>query len=178
MSAYCGTRPIDRIWQKRRKGERMEKFVNAYEKSKFICNKLTIGDRAYLAGIIDGEGCISCFSYSGKHRAIVKRIDIANTNHILMDWIILKIPFFSVRIKNSSKYHINAKPCYHAVLDRTTCILPLLESIYPFMVLKRTQAEMMMALCRRRWNGNHYLTQKDFDMADSFRNLNKKGLKP
>lgn len=67
----------------------------ACKKDYSYLNKLTLEDKCYLVGILDGEGCITLKnrvsrSKSEPHKRILC-ISIANTNKNLMEWLMGKL---------------------------------------------------------------------------------------
>lgn len=112
--------------------------------------------KAYLAGLVDGEGCITiCESARRDHYGIKTsypsfgpRFCIVNANKnliesVLQDWALGSIK--EVRYKNP-RY----KPTYVWETRRLREILKAIEYILPYLKLKRKQALLMIEYCKSR----------------------------
>lgn len=100
-------------------------------------------EKAYIAGIIDGEGSIMLqrFHYNEYPSPC---ISIASTTHELLDWIKSVIGKGVIKQKknyNNSKH----KDCYSYILKYNDAI-KLLEDIYPYLIIhsKRKRAELIL----------------------------------
>lgn len=104
---------------------------------------------AYLAGIIDGEGCfyIGQVTYKKKNTSpnFHSIISISNNEKCLIDWL---DNIFGKASDGRYKYQshkLYERPCYRwstsgELLDY------ILPNIYPFLVIKRKQCEIMMEI--------------------------------
>lgn len=104
-------------------------------------------EKAYIAGIIDGEGSIS-FVRSGSKRThgryIYPYIRVANTDIILIDWLKLKIECGYSGYKNWPKKD-KRKPVYHISWACSDAI-KILKEITPYLVIKKIRAELVMGI--------------------------------
>ena len=93
-------------------------------------------DIGYLAGLVDGEGCIAIYTptYSNPHPRGV--VIVANTDRDLMDWLGAMGGCVSW---NKGKRN---KPCAQWTITRAVDVLKLCELILPHLRVKR-------AACRR-----------------------------
>lgn len=136
--------------------------------------ELKIEEKAYLAGIIDGEGCITISkATSGKYVSFRPLVEITNTNFEALKQIgqILgvKCTFFELKGKNGRKdYH-------RVVLYKTKQILSLLSQIIPYLLIKKRQAELVANFCIRRLDLQKF-SSTDEDIIGEIRKLNKKGI--
>ena len=97
---------------------------------------------AYFAGIIDGEGCI-CLrtSKSARKHIFATMIQISNTDLRLLQWVQRR---FGGMIHPHARHRGNRKPSFQwAALSDD--IASILEAILPYMIVKREQAELMLA---------------------------------
>jgi hypothetical protein len=103
----------------------------------------TEGQIAYLAGIIDGEGCIYIQRRKTKCGwSYFPRFQVTNTNRNLMEWI--KNTFGGL-IYDKPRKHINPKWKMQIEWFTTRELLDkLLIFIIPYLVIKRKQAEIMI----------------------------------
>jgi len=135
---------------------------------------------SYLAGIFDGEGCISISSKdrkvidyrNGKEviwQRSVLQIDIANTNELLMKWLISNVGgvYFYTDLGNAKwKNRYNWHPKGRKNKEE------FLLGIIPYLVLKRDQAKLALAYIRLEGKGTK--TQYE-ELATKCSQLNQKG---
>jgi hypothetical protein len=109
--------------------------------------KLTLVEAAYIAGIIDGEGCLTIHSKpsislkkarSGRHFDI--RLQIVNTNEPLMQWLCSKIGGY---IYGKAKRLPNEKPIFRLTLYSNGCRW-LLPQIKPFLIVKEQECSLIL----------------------------------
>lgn len=106
---------------------------------------LTSVERAYIAGIIDGEGSIMLQRSNARasEAYVFLIIKVANTNKKLLDWLQLKIG--KGKIQYISKMHKGCKDCYHWTIASNEAY-ELLNLVYPYLVIKTKQADAALAL--------------------------------
>ncbi len=99
--------------------------------------ELTEAERAYIAGIIDGEGCIRHFIEKGRH-ILVSRIIVANTSFELIDYLHKRLGgnYWERRHKNP-----NYKRCWLWELNSNVRVQCLLDVLFPYFIVKRQKAE-------------------------------------
>ena len=93
-------------------------------------------DIQYIAGFFDGEGCI-CLSdskYEGYHSYHLKTTIAQNNKEILVE---------IQKIFGGKVYHSRAK-AYFLAIQKKTEVKIFLESILPFLILKKKQAEIAL----------------------------------
>lgn len=130
-------------------------------------------DLAYLAGLIDGEGTISCsINTTNKGiQALQKQLSIFNTNLLLISWITAR---FGGKVHSrirSSKWKEE-----HQVKWSASEASVILELVLPYLVIKREQAEIFIALHKTKANSvsteTHEYRQR---LCDRVQELNKRG---
>ena len=99
-------------------------------------------EKAYIAGFIDGEGCISLAWRLKKYTTPI--IQVANTNQDIL--VYLKTIFGGSLIDRQEK-RINRKPSFAWVVCGQKAI-NVIRQIYPFLKLKKNQAEILLSLKR------------------------------
>ena len=128
---------------------------------------LTETEKAYLAGLIDGEGCIMIHrgkQANGKPRHQL-RLDIAQTDR----------PFFEEWIEHTGVGRISTvkrrsrkrATCYHWVLhDRQAEVI--LRAVRPYLRIKHTQADIAFEFMesRRPRKAGRNLTETDYAFRD------------
>jgi len=133
-------------------------------------------DLAYLAGLIDGEGTISCSVNKTKKGflALQKQLSIFNTNIVLISWITARFSGTVHSRVRSEKWKEE-----HQVKWSATEACVILELVLPYLVIKREQAEIFIALHKTKSNSvskeTHEYRQR---LCDRIQELNKRGPKP
>jgi len=98
-------------------------------------------DLAYIAGIVDGEGCIS--TYLCRKREVVHiKLAISNTSKTLMKYLSNKLDFGF----RESKKHINRKQQYRMIFTNKKAI-SLIKKIYPYLIIKNPYSKLMLKFC-------------------------------
>ena len=96
---------------------------------------------AYVAGIMDGEGCFSVYLNKPLNRYLMT-IDIYNSCTELLKWLSENFPGESREIKApSKKKHTNWKPQY-IWRSNNSQTLQFLRDILPFLIVKKKQCEL------------------------------------
>lgn len=134
---------------------------------------------AWLAGIIDGEGCIGLY-YNRKNNAAYRPIiTIVNTNNKLIIRICsllnkLNIKYyFGTRKQNIQK---NWKKSYCITIQYKKGVNKLLESIIPYIHAKKKQIYIVNKFCKTKYHKYGYskIEKKNFE---KMKELNKRGVK-
>lgn len=143
---------------------------------------------AYLAGILDGEGCISITSYvrtfysaSGKPYQCITdlcQISIFQTDERLMKWLVFHYGGKYYQRKPPKKYP-NAKIGWHWQPARGKKQELLLLSIIPYLLLKKEQAILALeytrlGLIKRGPGVDNELHTKRKALADRCSRLNQR----
>lgn len=97
--------------------------------------------KAYLAGLIDGEGCISAFKNKGR-KSINPEFRIAMTQRAPID---LFSEYFGGNVSTHIPKEVKHKICYayHTTGKKTHDILKL---VTPYLKVKKSQAKMAMEI--------------------------------
>lgn len=105
---------------------------------------LTETEKAYLAGLFDGEGSVGYYFKSklGYHQATVQ---ISNSSPEIITWLQSKIPFGSISVTNNKKcrYTNWAWTC-----NSRRQAQEFLQTIRPYLVFKSKQVDLLFSL----WN--------------------------
>lgn len=111
---------------------------------------------AYLAGIIDGEGCITIGKttkgrYSGGTRIDWRLIlDITNNDRTLMQWL---EDTFGHIVETSYRRRSNRSNSYGWTASGRQC-QELLEIVLPFLKVKKAQAELALQMNIAKYGGS------------------------
>lgn len=95
---------------------------------------VAVSSLGYLAGIVDGEGCITL--HSGKRKQVF--VGVTNTDVKLMNW--LKTIGGVVRPKK--RYKLTRKPCFNWIVCGRADVEALLRAIVPYMLIKKDKARL------------------------------------
>lgn len=98
-------------------------------------------EKAYIAGIIDGEGTIGSFQYKGR-QGIVCCLSIPNTHKELLDWIASQIP--STKVVPKKVATTNSQPIWEFRLYGIVKVRKLIKLLLPYMIVKRQDAEKVL----------------------------------
>lgn len=140
-------------------------------------------DRAYAAGLIDGEGCIRITS-RGLHGGTTFRqgqytlmVEVTNTDHGMIEWLCHRfggsVSYFKedVTLNKKQKWH------WRVAANKA---LYCLDAIWPYIRTKRTQAKLGRRFQRYTQYAGRAATQRRQDLHEKFyqefRVLNKRGL--
>lgn len=136
----------------------------------------------YLAGMIDGEGCINYYKSKSKSSKIgytfVARLYITNTN--LEGLIAIKNMVGFGRMRQKTSYNDNRKTAYELDFSpRETKVI--LEKVYPCLIIKKSQAKLMLEFLNScKWGGKYTLSREVLDRRhDIFflmKKLNQRGI--
>ena len=127
-------------------------------------------DLAYVAGIVDGEGCITIGADHRKRNPDRPcwrlRVCVANTNEWLMHY--LKFAFGGgISVKQSGG---RTRPCYEWTLHRGKAA-DFLVLILPYLKLKKPQAELAIKFQQGISKSTRRLTAEQFAVRDAQRIL-------
>ena len=106
-------------------------------------NTLATADAAYIAGLFDGEGSIGFRRSHGTSKTHSKtsylRLRITNTHHEVLLWVAAVVGVGKVFTRPPSGKQ--RKPYHEWLLGREN-VLKLLHQIFPYLRIKRLQAEI------------------------------------
>jgi LAGLIDADG endonuclease len=147
---------------------------------------------AYLAGIVDGEGCIS-FSRGHRNKSyyandgalkcpkdmfyLLVQVQISNTDLPVLEYLNGKIGFGTI-YRNIPKVKEHHKKQYRLSFNRQKEIMTLLSHIVPYLHIKKMQAQLMIDYCKHRIGEGrgrrHLYTKRDEFLADLIGQLNRR----
>jgi hypothetical protein len=100
---------------------------------------LTGIEKGYLAGIVDGEGCFQIEKHGGYYGTV--RLAVTNTSDTLMKWLKIRLGGY---ISKRPYTEENRKPVFIWEIRSKQCV-DIVSAIYSFLVIKRIQAEILLA---------------------------------
>lgn len=136
----------------------VENPVNPYE-------HLSIAERAYIAGFIDGEGCIGVnltFQNGSPIRA-TPSFRISNSNREVIEWLIKKINFgrwsHSTVYTDSRIHNKQLRKTYEFKIENRFRIEPFLQMILPYLQVKKTITKEVLKFLRMKIQRGKYSLQ-------------------
>ena len=129
-------------------------------------------DKAWLAGIMDGEGYISLIR---RHTYYVPSVKVGNTNERLIHRC--KEILDMAGIEYSVTYfdrgdRVNAKPSWDIVMESRPRVVAVLQLIQPYLVSKNEQAKLVLDWCSK---SKRKPTETKELFIDNIRKLNQLG---
>jgi len=119
-----------------------------------MIDHLKENEKYYLAGIIDGEGCVSFTrsksEYSDKY-IYRMQLTITNTSNNLLDWLESRFEGKGHICKSIRKTN-NKRTCWDWTISGPRRTVRFLQEISPYLIIKREQAELLH-------NGYIYLSE-------------------
>lgn len=117
-----------------------------YQRLKDEAGPLNISeiDKAYLAGIIDGEGHIGIRI---RDKLLSLCIQITNTDAQLIEWIRKRlegIRMYVNKVDSFDKGHFGKKTVWIIKIYQTLSIKMLLDALLPYLIVKRKKAELVL----------------------------------
>lgn len=107
---------------------------------KSVANELPETDKAYLAGLIDGEGCL--YVKAAESGGVIVRLDVvSNTNQKVIAWVEKKLRPYC-RVYCQSKLG-RKKKIRRVVLHNRRAVL-FLREVFPYLVIKKDRAQMLL----------------------------------
>ena len=129
-------------------------------------------DKAYLAGIIDGEGCITIRKQGSYY---VPSVLIGNTNETLINHIKALLDYES--IEYCMRYEdrgdrINARPSWTINLSSRDRVIKFLNLVLPYLVSKKDQALLVLDWCSKK---RRLKADTEDHFINKIRTLNSRG---
>lgn len=121
------------------------RWVEEAKKKTVEKENLTCTEAAYLAGIIDGEGSLTIVAQKDartKKYYFNPRIDIANTDTKLMNWLVNTLLVGSIYVQNRENEGHKTRYCYSIAKNGVAWLIP---QIKPYIKIK---FEQLLALER------------------------------
>lgn len=99
----------------------------------------------YIAGFIDGEGCISIRKDGtrGKNFNYFPEIIIVNTNKEVLNWVNLIFGDVGLMYRTKFKQHTNKKDCFRLVYNHRKALI-VAKAILDYLIIKREQCQIII----------------------------------
>ena len=145
---------------------------------------LTEVERAYAAGLIDGEGCIR-MTQRGKNGGkafwsgqFTLMVELTNTSKAMTDWLLERLGGTVSYCK--AEPHRNARERWHWRVAANKALYTL-DAIWPYVIVKRAQAKLGRRFQRYAQYAGRAQTERVAELHkrfyDEFASLNARGLR-
>jgi len=117
--------------------------------------RLTIAEKAYFAGIIDGEGSIIFHEDRPKTNFCV---EVSNTDEKVMIWIqklfapYQKVVYRKRERKSGFGVKENWKDVYQLYINGIMNVYDICRAILPYLIIKKEKAERALTLLKNKYN--------------------------
>ena len=121
-----------------------------YPKVDTMIGHLSEIEKAYLAGILDGEGCIALVRNNGRknksgYPEYYPRVSIGNTSVALQSWFEKHMPNIGIFVYHARPHDNNPmhRNLWEWTLNGNRRCMVFLSEISPYLVVKKEQAELL-----------------------------------
>ena len=125
---------------------------------------------AWVAGLVDGEGCIDCRSHVPRRQRHLPRLAVSNTYRPALERVREVLGVGAI----SSQANPN-RPLWRWEVSGAAGVGAACAALLPYLVIKREQAVVMIALCERFTAGGRRLDDAELTersrLADELRRL-------
>jgi hypothetical protein len=132
--------------------------------------KLSAWQLAYIAGILDGEGCIML--NSTKQGYVISTVTVSMANASCMRLLHSITGVGTLRATHRKGY---TRTYYVWQASDRLEVYMLLKAIYPYLVVKRAEAESVMEFIERRMD-NIPLSSHDLILQEKVKSLKREGI--
>lgn len=133
---------------------------------------------AWLAGLVDGEGTIGVYISQGWVKKEMRIVNTNEANILEANRIISALVGHSASIETDKRPPKKAKHIYYAVgVYRQKDFVTVLESLLPYLIAKKAQAEVMLHLCKNHKFRTRY-TSVELQVIDVLKKMKKEGMTP
>lgn len=120
-------------------------------------DNLTEAEKGYIAGFLDGEGCITFCANGNKTKAIYPKINFYNTHKETIDWIAKSLDGKTLRKSTDiRKDKTHKKNNYAITIGKISDVFLMIKQIYPYLKIKKKQAELLIDYCEWYFNRNNW----------------------
>jgi len=126
--------------------------------------KLKQTDRAYIAGLTDGEGHMAIYPryrQLQRHTFYIPRVSIANTSLMLLETMKEKVGGGRIYLHKTKP---PKAPCYYFMVSGVSTVLAFLSQIEPYLILKKERAKVILEYCERRKGIRRHLTKEELEL--------------
>ena len=107
-----------------------------------LTERLSETDKAYIAGVFDGEGTIGYYNYRNRHESTCM---VTNTDPRIMSWLMLKVGYGNV-CSLKDNHHRRKHVVHHWRIGGRLRVYDFLSAIAPYLIIKKDQAQVLLDL--------------------------------
>ncbi len=101
-------------------------------------------DKAYVAGLLDGEGSISVHRLAGNSVLVV--VQISNTHMGALEWVQLQLGG-TIKLKGGTPRFLKRnRECFDLRWRTQESTFKVLSAVYPYLKIKKAQAQIAIAV--------------------------------
>lgn len=132
-------------------------------------DKLSETEKAYLAGLVDGEGSLGL--YKTKKSVLTRFNLVTNTDTKLIKYVEDLVGTEFTYWAEKEKW--NRQRCCMIQIQHRELMQIILVALLPYLVSKRGKAELVLAFIDERLGKKkHRITDEQWDLVERFRRLN------
>jgi hypothetical protein len=125
-------------------------------------------DKAYLAGLIDGEGHIGLYIVRKEKKGFRPAIGIANTNLKVLEWVKSN---YEGCLSTQRFIDTTRKTVYSWSIGSKSKCLRLLNDVLPYLRIKKEQAVLLIEYCKTK--GWRKMEIRDWEIKEKLHALKK-----
>lgn len=132
--------------------------------------KMSKYELGWLAGIIDGEGCL--YARFTKRKSLEVRLDIQAVSKTMIDAIeVLYSKFgFAYTRQPPKMFKLSKRPAERIIVRRKESLLRLLNKISPFLIVKKQESIRVIAYLQKATKvAKYHLDSKDLTLVNDLR---------
>ena len=133
--------------------------------------ELEVWQLGYIAGIVDGEGCLN-LSKQTNRKDISPVVVVGMTDVKCVQFLYNITGVGNFFVKHGKQTPKNYKTKYVWAVRGRLEIYLLLKAIYPYLVVKKEQTDVMLEFVERRIQGRLF-TGRDIELMEEMHKLNK-----
>ena len=127
----------------------------------------------YIAGIIDGEGYMGIRKCKRKSGRVVyaPMVSVKNTNREVLDFCCL---YFGGKVYTEQRVSPSGKTFYAWQIVKRKLIINLLETVLPYLIIKKKEAEALLEFFRCCSFGKKRLSEEELSLREEAYQLLRK----
>jgi len=141
--------------------------------------QLTEAEKGYIAATIDCEGCLRAEELNpDSYVTVGGGLVVVNTNKVLLDRLYSLTGAGSIN-NHTKRKNRNHKPTFCWAVRGGKQLTLLLQTVYPYIVIKREQAELLMELCdlkAKSTSRRKFYVERQYEILDRLHELNRRGV--
>ena len=135
--------------------------------------KVAVTKLAWLAGILDGESCITAKRCS--RNAVAFRITVEAVSEAMISAVMQLLVQFGVEYKTEppTMRRNSTRPAYRVRVQKKQAVAKLCDLMLPYSVVKRAELELVKAYLDKAVGCYYTATEEDLKILEKLRELKK-----